>query len=44
MGGRKEGEEREKGVRSGMGGDAGDVQRVRKLNRGMQQWEIGNWG
>jgi hypothetical protein len=28
---------------SGMGRDRGDVQRVRKLNRGVQQWGTGNW-
>ena len=32
--GRKEGEGK-RGAESGMGGDGGDVQRVRKLNRGV---------
>jgi hypothetical protein len=34
LGGIREGE-RKKGEGSGMGGDWGDVQRVRKLNRGV---------
>ena len=33
----------ERGVGAGVGGDRGEVQRVRKLNRGVQQWEMGNW-
>ena len=35
------GEKEEAG--SDIGGDGGDVQRVRKLNRGVWQWGIGNW-
>jgi hypothetical protein len=27
-----------------MGGDGGDVQRVRKKNRGVKQWGMGDWG
>ena len=39
---REEGEG-EKGAGSGMGEDRGEVQRVRKLKRGVQ-WGMGNWG
>jgi hypothetical protein len=43
LGGREEweGKRREE---SGMGGNGGDVQRVRKLNRGVYQWGMVNWG
>jgi hypothetical protein len=34
LGGREEGEGKKRG-KSGMGGDGRDVQRVRKLNKGM---------
>jgi hypothetical protein len=37
---------RGRGIRwaeSGMGGDKGDVQRVRKLNRAVYQWGIETW-
>jgi hypothetical protein len=39
-------EERRKKRRSesGMGGDGGDVQRIRKLNKGVEQWGMANWG
>jgi hypothetical protein len=39
---REEGEG-EKGAGSGMGEDRGEVQRTRKLKRGVQ-WGMGNWG
>ena len=37
-------EEERRGAGSGVGGDRWDVQRVRKLNRGMQQWGVGTVG
>jgi hypothetical protein len=40
--GKKEGEGKI-GEESHMRGDGGDVQMVRKLNRGVLQWEMGNW-
>jgi hypothetical protein len=35
LGGRQEAEGKKRGEEPGMGGDGGDVQRVRKLNRGV---------
>ena len=37
---RKEGDGK-KGEESGMGGDEGDVQKVKTLNRGVWQWGMG---
>jgi hypothetical protein len=35
---------KKRGTESRVGRDKREVQRVRKLNRGTQQWRIGNWG
>ena len=35
---------RKGGAGSGMRGDRDDIQRVKNLNRGVQQWGMGNWG
>ena len=43
-GGRDKGGEEKRGAGSGVGGNGRDVQRVRKLNRGVYQWGMGNWG
>jgi hypothetical protein len=41
--GRKKGRgEKKRGAELGMGGEEGDVQRVRKLNRDVWQWGLGN--
>ena len=42
MGGREE-RKRKKGAGLGMEGDRGNIQRVKKLNRGVLQWMMGNW-
>jgi hypothetical protein len=43
LGGREEKEEKGR-AGLGMGGDWGDIQRVEKLNRGVQKWRMGNEG
>jgi hypothetical protein len=44
LGEREEGEGKEE-LGSGVGGDRGyDEQRIRKLNRGVYQWDMGTWG
>ena len=46
-GGNREGERRGRGKEesgSGIERDRKEVQRVRKLNRNMQQWGMWNWG
>jgi hypothetical protein len=30
--------------RSGVGGDLEEIQNVRKLDRGVSQWDMGKWG
>ena len=42
MGGKEKGKEK-KGDRPDVGGDRADIQRVRKLNKGVLQWGKGNW-
>jgi len=37
-------EESGEGAESGISRDGGNVQRVRKLNRGVWQWGMENWG
>ena len=32
------------GAGSGVGGDRGEVQRIRKLSGSVSQWGMGNWG
>jgi hypothetical protein len=41
--GKKRGEGRIRWVSISLGGDGDDIQRVRKLIRGIQQWEVGDW-
>lgn len=40
--GREEGEDK-RGASSDIGGDWGEVQRVKNLKGGMKQWGIGSW-
>jgi hypothetical protein len=42
LGGTEEGERKKRGPGSGVGEYGGDLQRVRKLNRGVQQWGMRN--